>query len=230
MRLASLITFRSLERSDYGFRCRVHLLYSDEKMADEKYRFKIEFKKWQASIAKGLIPGEAEPFFHITKDKKDAVLSVEANHEVIDAYMRTMGYFLVMSTDFQKSTADILEIYRMKDVIEKSFDSLKNDLDMKRLRIHSAQAEEGKMFLAFLALILRTYVFNTIKPYILKKRLSLDRIFIEMRKIKVVVYTSGVMMHNPLTKKQKDILVYFNQSERGVAESLKHILKDQSVF
>lgn len=220
----------ALEHSDYGFRCQVHLLYSDEKMADEKYRFKTELKKWQASIAKGLIPCEAEPFFHITKDKKDAILSLEANHEVIDAYMQTMGYFLVMSTDFQKSTADILEIYRMKDVIEKSFDSIQNDLDMKRLRIHSAQAEEGKMFLAFLGLILRTYVFNTLKPYILKKRLSLDRIFSEMRKIKVAVYPSGVMMHNPLTKKQKDILAYFNQSEEGVTESLKHILKDQSVF
>lgn len=98
------------------------------------------------------------------------------------------------------------------------------------MRIHSAQAEEGKMFLAFLALILRTYVFNTIKPYILKKRLSLDRIFTEMRKIKVEVYPSGVMMHNPLTKKQKDVLAYFNQSEESVAESLKHILKHQSVF
>lgn len=220
----------AIERSDYGFRCQVHLLYSDEKMADEKYHFKTEFKKWQDSIAKGLIPREAEPFFCITKDKEDAVLNVEANHEVIDAYRRTMGYFLVMSTDFQKSTADILEIYRLKDVIEKSFDSLKNDLDMKRLRIHSAQAEEGKMFLAFLALILRTYVFNTIKPYIFKKRLSLDRIFIEMRKIKVAVHSSGVMMHNPLTKKQKDILAYFNYSEESVTESLKHILKDQSVF
>ena len=220
----------AIERSDYGFRCKIHLLYSDEKMADEKYRFKIEFKKWQTSITKGLIPREAEPFFHISKDKDGSVQSVEANYEVIDAYMRGMGYFLIMSTDFRKSTADILEIYRMKDVIEKSFDNIKNDLDMKRLRIHSAQAEEGKMFLAFLALILRTYVFNTLKPYILKKRLSLDRIFIELRKIKVVTYPSGVRMHNPLTKKQKDILAYFNKSEDDVIESLKHIVKPQSVF
>ena len=135
-----------------------------------------------------------------------------------------------MSTDFRKSTADILEIYRMKDVIEKSFDNIKNDLDMKRLRIHSAQAEEGKMFLAFLALILRTYVFNTLKPYILKKRLSLDRIFIELRKIKVAAYPSGVRMHNPLTKKQRDILAHFNKTEDDVTESMKHILKPQSVF
>jgi len=220
----------AIERSDYGFRCQVHLLYSDEKMADEKYRFKTEFKKWQASIAKGLIPREAEPFFIITKDKNDVVLSVEENYEVIDTYMKGMGYFLIVSTDFQKSTADILEIYRMKDVIERSFDNLKNDLDIKRLRIHSAQAEEGKMFLAFLALILRTYVFNTIKPYILKKRLSLDRIFIELRKIKVATYRSGLIMHNPLTKKQKEILAHFNKSEDDVKGSLKHIIKPQNVF
>jgi len=215
----------AIERNDYGFRCNIHLMYSDEKMADEKHHFKAELRKWQASIIKGLIPKEAEPFFRITKDKNDVVRSVEADYEAIDAYMKGIGYFLVLSTDFRKNTAEILEIYRMKDVIEKSFDNIKNHLDMKRLRIHSAQAEEGKMFLAFLALILRTHVFNTTKDYIRKKRLSLDRIFFELRKIKVAVYPSGVMMHNPLTKKQKDILAYFNKKEDDISESLKHILK-----
>ena len=37
--------------------------------------------------------------------------------------------------------------------MENSFDDLKNHLDMKRLRVHSAAAMDGRLFLQFLALV-----------------------------------------------------------------------------
>ena len=37
--------------------------------------------------------------------------------------------------------------------MENCFDDLKNHLDMKRLRVHSAPAMDGRLFLQFLALI-----------------------------------------------------------------------------
>lgn len=46
-----------------------------------------------------------------------------------------------------------MSVYRNKDVVENCFDDLKNHLDMKRLRVHSASAMDGRMFLQFLALI-----------------------------------------------------------------------------
>jgi len=45
------------------------------------------------------------------------------------------------------------ELYRNKDVVENCFDDLKNHLDMKRLRVHSAAAMDGRLFLQFLALV-----------------------------------------------------------------------------
>lgn len=47
-----------------------------------------------------------------------------------------------MSND-SKDPEYILRIYRTKDVAEKSFDNIKNDLDLERLRIHSDEAVEG---------------------------------------------------------------------------------------
>ena len=44
-----------------------------------------------------------------------------------------------------------------KDAIEKGFDDLKNDLDMKRLRIHSNATMEGRIFIQFVSLVL-TYL------------------------------------------------------------------------
>ncbi len=46
-----------------------------------------------------------------------------------------------------------LGVYRNKDCVEKCFDDLKNDLDMKRLRIHSVAAMEGRIFIQFVALL-----------------------------------------------------------------------------
>lgn len=49
-----------------------------------------------------------------------------------------------------------MEIYRSKDAVEKNFDDLKNDLDMKRLRIHTQSTMDGRIFIQFIALILIT--------------------------------------------------------------------------
>ncbi len=57
-----------------------------------------------------------------------------------------------------KDSAKALEVYRMKDDVEKSFDDLKNDLDTKRLKIHSAAAMDGRIFIQYIALILLSYV------------------------------------------------------------------------
>jgi transposase len=37
---------------------------------------------------------------------------------------------------------------------------------MKRLRVHSEEAMEGKAFVAFIALILRSFVHNKLKDYL----------------------------------------------------------------
>jgi transposase len=59
-----------------------------------------------------------------------------------------------MITNDIKDPIKALEIYRRKDIVEKSFDNLKNDLDCKRLRIHSAQTMDGRLFIQFIALIM----------------------------------------------------------------------------
>lgn len=56
------------------------------------------------------------------------------------------GWFVMISNDV-KDKVEALEIYRQKDTVEKNFVDLKNDLDMKRLRIHSNAAMDVRIFL-----------------------------------------------------------------------------------
>ena len=59
-----------------------------------------------------------------------------------------MRLFLLAETDFKKTTAQILEIYRRRDAVEKCFDDLKNELDMHRLHVQKDETAEGKAFCA----------------------------------------------------------------------------------
>ncbi len=49
---------------------------------------------------------------------------------------------MIAETDFTKTTAEVLELYRRRDVIEKGFDDLKNGVDMKRLHCHNNETKE----------------------------------------------------------------------------------------
>jgi hypothetical protein len=58
-------------------------------------------------------------------------------------------------TNGVKDPIEALQIYRDKDVdvVEKSFDDLKNQLDMKHLRMHRSAAVDGRLFVQFITLI-----------------------------------------------------------------------------
>ncbi len=63
------------------------------------------------------------------------------------------------------SAADTLYYYRTKDADEKLFYQLKIDLDANRLRVHSDTAVNGKLFMLFIAQILRVNLSTELTHY-----------------------------------------------------------------
>ena len=124
-----------------------------------------------------------------------------------DEALKYCGFFLIAETDFKKTTAEILDIYRCRDTIEKSFDDLKNGLDMKRLHIHTSETAQGKVFVSFLSLIVRAYLLRQLKDYMRKNGLTLKKILLELDKIKTIQYPGSdeERLLNPLTKRQREI-------------------------
>jgi transposase len=51
------------------------------------------------------------------------------------------------------NSLDAIKIYRERDNVEKAFDDLKNTFDLKRLRIHSSDRLEARIFIQFISLI-----------------------------------------------------------------------------
>lgn len=124
----------------------------------------------------------------------------------INATIARLGFFIIVETDFEASSLDVLMTYRQRDVVEKSFVDLKNELDMKRLHCCSDETTEGKMFVAFFALILRSCLQNRLRTYMAETGLTFSSLLKELREMKYVHTHDGKRLLSPITKKQRDIL------------------------
>jgi hypothetical protein len=149
-------------------------------------------------------------FFDVVQS--DGVLSYSRNYDKIDTTAKNCGVFCIL-TNTALSGSDILSVYRRKDTIEKGFDDIKNHIDMKRMRVHTDAAVNGKLFCAFVALIVASRISNCLEIYngVSDKRALTKRgLFCELEKIRAVTYSSGSRLMNPLTKTQRAILDAFD--------------------
>lgn len=211
--------------TDYGFRSNVHVFFDTMKFHDEStILFNNIEKREQTLGTMSSKPSEPHPYdkYFIFKENKKS-LSFERNTEAINESIATFGYFLILTTDFKLTSNEVLEIYRRKDVVEKCFDNLKNAIDMKRLRTHSTESADGKMFIAFVSLILRSILENTIGEFNRKNNLTIEKVMKELSKIRLVNLSNGISLLNPITKKQRIILENFGLTDQDVIKSISNI-------
>lgn len=202
---------KAYEITELGFRMRVHLYYDPQKAAMESERLYSELEKIENELQQMEEPPDRklhyDKYFYINR-AKDGRLGYIRNHMAIDEALSLCGFFAIGETDFKKTTTDILEIYRRRDVVEKSFDNLKNSLDMRRLYVQNKDTADGKLFCAFIALIVHSYMRNHLSEYMLTHKLTFDKILLELRKSKQIFspkYPSGFRSLNPPSKTFRDI-------------------------
>ncbi len=101
------------------------------------------------------------------------------NEAIAEHRNRNAGFYVLLSNDF-KDPLEALLVYRNKDSVEKCFDDLKNQLDMKRLRVHSSPVMDGRFFVQFIALIYMD---------ILRKKMRDSELLLEMETLTQVRYS-----------------------------------------
>lgn len=146
-----------------------------------------------------------DKFFLIHKTPVRGI-RVDYNEEAISRHKRNhIGWFVLVSNRIKDKTK-ALEVYRNKDAVEKCFDDLKNDLDMKRLRIHSAAAMEGRIFIQFIALLLTTRLKQVMNEAGWYKNHDLQKVISEMKTVRSVSINGTRKKYTTeLTPFQKDI-------------------------
>ena len=131
---------------------------------------------------------------------------MEMDYDEVDERLKKAGFCIFLTTDMSCSPENLIRIYRGRDELEKNFCQLKNGLDFRRLRTHINETTEGKVFVGFLALILRTRLLAKVKGQTETKKFTLDKVLLELKKIKTVTMSDRHRLVTPLTKTQKSIL------------------------
>lgn len=90
-------------------------------------------------------------------------IQVKENLEAIEQLRNSdSGYFAIYSTEF-KDAEQAMFAYKLRDGIEKRFDDLKNEEDMHRIRVHSTHNLQSRLFIQFIAQILRCYTLSKLQ-------------------------------------------------------------------
>lgn len=131
-------------------------------------------------------------------------LLYKLNHDQIKISLKKTGHFILISNDLNLNCKEALEAYRKKDVIEKFFRNLKNDLDFSRLRSKQHDTTRGKLFISFIAMIIHLELRNKLKGNVITKALSFKEIKDELYKIRYIKINSRIEQIS-LTKKQREI-------------------------
>ena len=160
-----------------------------------------------------------EPYFKITKHTAGGGFDYEAKTAEIEELRKSKGFFLIFTTDMQSTPEDTLYHYRAKDAVEKLFDQIKCDMDGNRVRTHNEQTTDGKVFVTFIACVIRTYLLGKLRQYLTDNSTSLKKVFSQLSNIAIVSGAKGLRFTKALSKKQKDILKPF-AADKAILASL----------
>jgi transposase len=124
------------------------------------------------------------------------------------------GYICFLTNDKTIGTAlDALTEYSTRDYIEKDFDEMKNNLDMKRIRVQSDTRMKSRLFIQFIAEIYMREIRVCIRNSKNCEKLTKKQIFSHIKTIYKVKFKSKYKdVYPELSKKQRDILDALNIS------------------
>jgi transposase len=208
----------------FGFKLTAHVYFDTQKQAQDEKEMYAHIERLQTDLKKmskkKLATKKYTDYFDV-RQTSAGVLSFEPNNEKIDEQLRRSGYFVLLTNDETLSSEDVLALYRGRDVIEKNFEQFKDDLEFRRLHTHINRTTDGKVFVGFIALILRSYLQQRIKERQETKHLTIERVLLELRKIRYITFEDSSRIPTPTTKLQKTILTALGFSLHELQVSLQ---------
>lgn len=217
----------------------VHIYYSAAKAAGERARLEESIREMQNYLKKyqdsehEFGPAFHKYFYmHYSKETGHFVYG-EPNLQVIRDELDLCGYFAIISSE-KMGAAEAINLYKNRDASEKVFRADKSYLGNSCLRVASEEAASNKVFIGFIALIIRSRMYTALKDQakeMLKKPnyLTVPAAIRELEKIEMTRQIDKVYrLDHAVTKTQQVILGAFNIESSHVkykANYISEILK-----
>jgi transposase len=148
---------------------KVNELIAQVKQGPEKYRSAADVKK----------------YLTLRKSKNsDIGYSIKIKNQALENELLTTGWVILISNHIDNAQ-EALQIYRAKDVVEKGFLRMKSCLDLARLRVHSDEAMQSKVFVGFIALIIMAHIHKVMAENKLYKSWSMKKMLKILERLKI---------------------------------------------
>ena len=105
---------------------------------------------------------------------------------------------------------NVLPYYRERDIIEKGFKIMKNDIQSLPLNTSKDSTTKGFIFVCFIGLIIRTRLLSMMRETKIIEDYTVESLLLQLEKIRKVELQNGEIIVTELTRKQKEIMEKLN--------------------
>ena len=172
-------------------------------------------------------------YFDTFYDSKGILALVKEKDDVIKRELRLCGYFCIVTSD-NMTAAEALDLYYSRDASEKLFRGDKSYLGNKNERTHYNESTEAKIFVEFVALIVRNRIYTKLKDELNRieenpNYMTVPAALRELEKIEMIRGHDQIYrLDHAVTKTQKTILkafgidaAYIKHRAERISEQLK---------
>ena len=207
---------------------------SERTLLAKKLRQMKSYMKRHTNEVISFGPGFSKYFELHYNDKNEVFQFAEDRTSVIERENDLSGYFCIISSD-KMNAKEALRQYKSRDTSEKLFRGDKSYLGDKSLRVYGDSAAGSKIFIEFLALIIRDRIYNYLCDEMreLDKRpnyMTVPAALKELDKIEMVRLTDNkYRLDHAVTATQKVILKSFGMDANVIrhhADKISQILKE----
>jgi len=197
------------------YRCTVHVLYCQDLVGGQWNKFMERLNSEYSRLmddANAQPSNELKRYFIITKEKWARKRSVGFNMPNIEKHRNNYaGYTCFITNDKTITVAkDALSEYSTRDYIEKDFDEMKNELDMRRIRVHSDNRMKARLLIQFIAEIYLREIRTRLKESDECKKMTRKQISSHIKGIYKIKFKN----------KYKDVRPELSKSQRSILDAL----------
>lgn len=177
-----------------------HIYYNHSKQADEREQLEQTVEKIKIQMDKRIgdiatVSNTWQDYFLVRYDKERHLVSYKERKKVIQRELKLCGYFCIITSE-KMTASEALIHYKGRDVSEKLFNTDKSFIGSRSMRVQRGQVLEAKIFVEFIARIVRNRIYNLLKEMMLRLETKSNYMTVpaalrELEKIEMVRRNNG---------------------------------------
>ena len=210
-----------------------HIFFNPSRQAAERERLELTVEKYRQFLEKRIGTTDTfgktyQKYFKLHYDREHKLVGLTERSDVVQRELELCGYFCIITSEKMKAD-EALTQYKGRDISEKLFRADKSFIGSRSMLVSSDEALSAKVFIEFIALIIRNRIYNLLKDTMMRIEQSPNYMTVpaalrELEKIEMVRRTDGrYRLDHAVTKKQKTILSAFGLDENSIRSTAAEI-------